>query len=137
MKNRVKAALLLMAILTVIYVSAVVWAQTNYNDVVYAAVEYESEAPPTDWYEPEQLGIVKIIEREGGWLHTVVDREKEPFPLQSENPIFLYKEKFYQISSLWATPGLADPQWQVPVGGALGAAWIFTGVFYIRRRKES
>jgi hypothetical protein len=145
-KRMVKAALILMAILTVIYVSAVVYANTNaypypHRYVLYAAFAYESETPPTDWYTPEQLGIYDVIEYgENGsyWLHIAVDREKEPFPLQSENPIFLYKDKFYQVSSLWTTPGLPEhlKQWQIPIGGALGAGWVFTGILFLKWRKR-
>lgn len=134
MKKIVKVTFALMAMLTAIFVSVVMYTHAGYNDVMYAAIEYESAIPPTDWYTPEQLGIVNIIEREGGWLHTVVDQEKEPFPLQRETPIFLYKEEFYQVSSLWATPSLPELTigWQVPIGGAIVAAWIFTGVISIK-----
>lgn len=134
-----------MVILTVIYVSAVVYANTNANAyphryVLYGAFEYESETPPTDWYTPEQLGIYAVTElgENGSSLHIAVDREKEPFPLQSENPIFLYKDKFYQVSPLWVTPGLPESvkQWQIPLGVALGACWAFTGVLFLKWRKK-
>lgn len=145
MKKIVKVALLSMAVLTVTYVSAVVYANTNANAyshryVLYGAFEYESETPPTDWYTPEQLGIYDVIElgENGSWLHIAVDREKEPFPLQSENPIFLYKDKFYQVLPLWVTPGLPKSimQWQIQIGGALGVCWIFTGVLFLKWRKK-
>lgn len=134
MKKIVKVAFALMVILTAIFVSVVMYTHAGYNDVMYAATEYESANPPTDWYTPEQLGIVNIIEREDGWLHTVVDQEKEPFPLQREKPVFLYKEEFYQVNSLWATPSLPGHTigWQVQIGGALLAAWIFTGMLSIK-----
>ena len=61
-----KIVLLLMAISTVVYIGAVVYADSSvysaYNDIVYAAFEYESETPPTNWYTPEQLGIFNIME---------------------------------------------------------------------------
>ena len=143
MKKIVKVTLLLVAILTVIYVSAVVYAYANSNlihDVVYTAYEYESETPPTDWYTPEQLGIYEVIElgENADCLQIVVHQEKEPFPLQSENPIFLYKDKFYQISSHWVTPGLPEhvKQWQTPIGGALGVCWVFTGALFLKERKK-
>ena len=143
MKKVFTVTLILMAILTVIYVSAVVYANTNANAyphryVLYGAFEYESETPPTDWYTPEQLGIYDVIEygENGSWLHIAVDREKEPFPLQSENPIFLYQDKFYHVSPLWVTPGLPEgvKQWQILIGGALGAGWVFTGALFFKRR---
>ena len=144
MKKVFTVTLILMAILTVIYVSAVVCANTNANAyphryVLYGAFEYESETPPTDWYTPEQLGIYDVIEYgENGWLHIAVDREKEPFPLQSENPIFLYKDKFYQVSPLWVTPGLPEgvKQWQILIGGVLGAGWVFAGALFFKRRTQ-
>jgi len=145
MKRVVKAALILMAILTVIYVSAVVYANVNshpypHRYVLYAAFEYEGDTPPTEWYTPEQLGIYDAIEYEenGSWLHIAVDREKEPFPLQEKQPVFLYKDKFYQVSPLWVTPGLPESikQWQFPIGGVLGAGWVFTGILFKWRKKE-
>ena len=143
MKKVFTVTLILMAILTVIYVSVVVYANANANAyphryVLYGAFEYESETPPTDWYTPEQLGIYDVIEygENDSWLHIAVDREKEPFPLQSENPIFLYQDKFYQVSPLWVTPGLPEgvKQWQILIGGALGAGWVFTGALFFKRR---
>jgi len=120
MKRVVKAALILMTILTVIYVSAVVYANANANAnsspyphryVLYAAFEYEGDAPPAERYTPEQLGIYHVIEYgENGsyWLHIAVDREKEPFPLQEKQPVFLYEDKLYQVSPRWITPGLPE-----------------------------
>jgi len=141
MKKVVKVALLLMTILTAIYAIVVVYANTNPRSLkpLYAAFEYESETPPASWYTLEQLGIVNVIENEeNGWLHIEVDREKEPFPLQSELPIFLYQDKFYQVSPLWVTPGLPKSvrQLQIPIGGALGAGWIFTGIRFVNGRKK-
>jgi len=141
MKKVVKVVLTLMVVLTAIYVSVVVYANvnSNYDDVVYAAFEYESETPPTNWYTPEQLGIVKIIEygENGSWLHIVVDPKQEPFPLQEEQLIFLYNSTFYQVSSLWVTPGLPESvkQWQIPIGGVLGVGWVLTGALSLKGRK--
>lgn len=144
MKKAVEAVLISMAVLTAIYASAVVYANvtsnySNYDEVLYAANRYESETPPAHWYTTEQLGIVGVTEYVGySWIHISVDPEKEPFPLQRELPIFIYKDKFYQVSPLWATPSLIESviQWQVPVGGALGAGWVvLTGVVAIKWRK--
>ena len=146
MKRIVKASLLLIAILTVIYAGLVMYANANssygwgHRDVVYGAVKYESETPPTDWYTPEQLGIVKMVyyEENCTWFHAVVDREKEPFPLQEEQPIFKYKDKFYQISPLWTTPGLSESAKAQLIGGGVlvGSGWAFTGVLFLKGRKE-
>lgn len=146
MKKVFTVTLILMAILTVIYVSAVVYANTNadaypHRYVLYGAFEYGSETPATDWYTPEQLGIYDILEQgeNDSWLHIAVDREKEPFPLQSENPIFLYNDKLYYVSPLWVTPGLPESvkQWQIPIGGALGAGWVFIGILFLKWRKRA
>jgi hypothetical protein len=144
MKRVVKAVLVLMAILTVTYVGVVVYANTTANShryVLYTAFEYEGDTPPTEWYTLEQLGIYGVIEYGGNdsyWLHIAVDREKEPFPLQEKQPIFLYKEKYYQVSPLWITPGLPESakQWQISIGGVLGAGWVFTGILFLKWRKK-
>jgi len=134
-----------MMIFTAIYVFAVVYANTNsypYPPYVgYAAVKYEGDTPPTEWYTSEQLGIVHVIEyaENSSWLHIVVDREKEPFPLQENQPVFLHKDKFYQVSPLWMDLGLPESvkQWQIPIGAALGAGWIFTGTLFLKWRKKN
>lgn len=154
MENVVKATLILMGILTVIYAGAVAYVNANSSlddniegdlsrAVLYAAFEYESETPPSVWYTPEQLGITGVI-RYGencSWLHIGVDREKEPFPLQREQPIFLYKDKFYKVSHLWVTPAGCDPNVELIVkwlfGLGLGLGWVFTGILLLNgRRKE-
>ncbi|MCL6578698.1 MAG: hypothetical protein K6T73_04845 [Candidatus Bathyarchaeota archaeon] len=139
-----KAALILMAVLTVTYVSVVVYANTSANShryVVYAAFKYEGDTPPTEWYTPEQLGICGVTEHGGNgfyWLHIAVDPEKEPFLLQEKQPIFLYKDKYYQVSPHWVTPGLPESvkQWQISIGGVLGAGWVLTGVLFLKWRKN-
>jgi len=141
MKKAAKVILVLMTILTVIYASVVVYVSANSSghNPLYAAFEYESEAPPNDWYTPEQLGIVQIIEYgENGsyWLHVAI--EDEPFPFQAEQPVFQYKSKFYQISQLWVTPGLPEQirKWQIPTMGVLGTGWLFAGVLLFKKRER-
>jgi len=102
------------------------------NGAVYAAYEYESETLPSEWYMPEELGIYEIIEYgENRFLQIAVIREEEPFPLQEEQPIFKYKDKFYQVSLLWVTLGLPEPWWTwgngsilMGTGMILILAWI-------------
>ena len=164
MRKIVKTSLLLMAILTVVYACVVVYAYANANSsnanssngltdhpygwthryVAYGAFEYESETPPTEWYTPEQLGIVEILDYEENctWFQVVVDREKEPFPLlelqEEELPIFKYKDKFYRISHLWVTPGLSESAKGHLIGGGVlvGAGWVFAGVLFLKGRKK-
>jgi len=123
-----------MATLTVVYAGLVVYANANsslsgHREVAHTAVKYESETPPAEWYTPEQLGIVELVyyEENCTWLHAVVDREKEPFPLQEEQSIFKYKDKFYQISPLWTTPGLSESAKGQLIGGGVlvGSGWVF------------
>jgi hypothetical protein len=98
MKVAVKAILVLMMILTGIHIGAIVYANSticpdDYDfsvtspGVVYGASLYTSVTPPSIWYTRDQLGIVGVREHgpdEYLQLQIVVDREKEPFPLQRE-----------------------------------------------------
>jgi hypothetical protein len=142
-----------MVILTTIYISAVVYAKVDVNSydyanshryVVYAAYERESDTPPTEWYTPEELGIVEIwdIGKEGGAVQIVVDREKEPFPFgpygtDEQLTIFLYKDEFYIVSHHWVTFATQDSvPWEIPIGTALGVGWVFTGVLFLKWKKK-
>jgi hypothetical protein len=128
--------LLVMSILTAAYLALVVYANTDLanNDKlypVYAAFEYKSQ--PSTWNTTEELGIIEVIEygnETSYWLHVVVDPDKEPFPLQEVQPIFKYKDKFFQVSALWATPSLPDSikQYQTPIGVAIGLGWVAIGI---------
>jgi len=149
-----KAVLVLMAILTTIYVSAVVYANVNANDdyymtkghvyVVYAAYKHEQDTPLTEWYTPEELGIVEVWELGNRAVQIVVDRRKEPFPFgplgtDDQLTVFLYKDEFYTVSHRWVTfanGGGSLPPWQIPIGGALGAGWVFTGALFVKWRKK-
>lgn len=145
MKKLVKAVLILMAILTAIYVNITVYANASaysHRYVVYAAYKYEQDTPPTEWYTPEELGIVEIYEVNDRAVQIAVDREKEPFPFgpygtDDQLTIFLYKDEFYVVSHRWVT--FADEyvkQWQIPIGGALGVGWVSTGVLFLKWRKK-
>src|SRR4030043_1523211 len=148
MRKVLKAALILMTVFSVLYASAIVFAYAvaNGNDldsnryVVYAADRYQGDVPLTKWYTPEQLGIDHVIDykESNSWLQIAVDRRREPFPLQKETPVFLYKDRFYHVSPLWATPGAPEGSgWQIPIGAILGAGWISGGgVFFKWRGKE-
>jgi hypothetical protein len=147
MKKATKAVLFMM-VLTLAYVSAVIYVYADsyadsgyysYRYVLYGADKYEGDIPPTEWYTMEQLGICDVTEYgNGSWLHIAVDLEKEPFPLQEETPIFLYKDTWYQVSPLWGTPGLSESttQWQIPIGGVLGVGWVLTGALFLKLRKN-
>ncbi|MGD8507239.1 MAG: hypothetical protein PVF15_11340 [Candidatus Bathyarchaeota archaeon] len=140
MKTIAKTALFSMLILTVIYVVTVVYANSSAHEheVSYTAFEYRLQQPPTEWYMPERLGIVEIIEyEETDTLHVVVDRRIEPFPLQAEQPVFRYKEKFYVISERWVTLSifLTVKQYEMLAAGVLGLGWTFVGAFFIKERK--
>jgi len=68
-------------------------------------------------------------------LHHKIKPKEEKW--KCENPIFLYQDKFYEVSSLWVTPGLSEgKQWQIPIGAALGACWTFTGVLFLKWRNK-
>jgi len=136
-----KVVLTLMLALTTIYIIAVVYANANssyssYRYVVYAAYKYEGDTPPTEWYTPGELGITEVYEVNIRAVQIVVDRQKEPFPLQLECPIFLYKDEFYIVSSRWVTFWPRSAKWEIPTGVALGATWILTGAWFLKRRKR-
>jgi len=145
----VKACLILMAILTAVYVGIIVHAKASFHDyansyryVVYATYKYEQDTPPTEWYTPEELGIVEVHKVDSRAVQTIVDREKEPFPFgpygtDDQRTIFLYKDEFYVVSHRWVT--FADgyvTQWQVPIGMALGGGWVFSGILFLKSRKK-
>jgi hypothetical protein len=147
MKKMMKAVLVLMAILTTIYVSAVVYANVNANDDYYIHPYLTSEyvdTPPTEWYTPEELGIVEVWELGNRAVQIVVDRRKEPFPFgplgtDDQLTVFLYKDEFYTVSNRWVTFAIGGgslPPWQIPIGGALGVGWVFTGVLFVKGRKK-
>lgn len=138
MKKTMKLVLVSMFLLTAIYFGAVVYAIANpgeYKDVVLSARELDTQ-PPT-WYTPEQLGITEIIEQQG-WVQVIVPKEKAK-QLQEQQPVFKYKDKFYRITGLWATPGLPESVKQgiVPAGVGIGAGWILVGAYIHKNRKET
>jgi len=160
MKRIVKVSILLMATLTVIYFSMVVYANTNSSDGVDSSsdgeepIEYgiwksyfaeKLETEPQEWNTTEELGIIFSDKIEYAETETyairIIDEEKalpwmngttpEPYAVQ-------YEDKFYNIVFLWTTPGLPEHvrQWQIPIGVALGAGWTFTGVLFLKGRKK-
>ena len=66
-----------------------------------------------------------------------MDPQKEPFSLQKEHPVFLYKEHFFQVSPLWITPGINDDSnyWQAPIGVTLLIGWLTMGLICAQSRK--
>ena len=142
MKKMVKIVLML-AILTAVYISSVVYAnassKNNTFSTLYSAILYKSE--PSKWYYPEQLGIVEIIDygaENATWVHVVVPPKLDPGDLDVERPVFIYKGRFYQIAEGSINPGLHETveRWQILIGGGLGAGWIFVGALILRKRKN-
>ena len=159
MKKLVKASLLLMAVLTVIYASAVTYkigyADGESHARKYSPVKHPTEydiwrhyfaekleTEPQEWYTPEELGIILIInshfehydifiareheEKAFAWMR---DHEFTPYAVK-------YEDEFYQILGLWVTPGISGPKWEIPTGIALGAGWVFSGVHFLKGRGE-
>lgn len=133
-------AAIVMTIATGIYVRAEAYAYSNSSrgDVLYASNLYESENPPPHWYEPEELGIIEVIEYENTTsVHINVDKEREPFPLQEVQPIFQYKDKFYKVSPLWMGYPVPPNLPQQPAGAVFcGIGWCVTVVLGLKWRKE-
>jgi hypothetical protein len=154
MKGAAKAILVVMMNLTGIYISIVVCTNSSIfsldisstsHDVVYNAGLYTSLTPPSIWYTRDQLGIVGVMEYgpdDSLQLQIVVNLEKEPFPLQREQPIFLYKDRFFRVTPFRVTPNLESTKewhtrrWQILMGVALGVGWISVGVLLIKWRKK-
>jgi hypothetical protein len=152
MKKTVLAFLFSMTVLTVGYAGFLVYlsassvsAHQQTSDsgylVVYSAEEYVSEEPPTTMYTREELGIVEVIDygvESPTWVHVVVDREKEPFPLQKNSPIFSYKDRLYQVAPLWVSPGLPEQPmiWKIQpiVIASLGIGWALAFVLLVREK---
>ncbi len=159
LKRIVKASILLMAILTVIYAGLDVYANANSS---YGSsgdgkepIEYgiwksylaeKLETEPQEWNTTEELGIIFGDKMEYAktetYLLLIVDEEKalpwmngttpEPYAVKHE-------DKFYHIVFLWTTPGLPEHvrQWQIPTGAALGVCWVFSGVLFSRARART
>lgn len=137
-----------MSVLTIAYAVYVVYSMTNNTsgwhyfeyyepedyDHVYYAVPYEGE--PSKWYSPEELAIGGYWDNDGSdngfWI--IVDRDKEPFDLQTATPVFKLNGRFYQVSGLWVTPSLPKSPNVTLVGGAvcIGMGWLATGIVYYR-----
>jgi len=143
MKKVVKG-ILLMSILTMIYIGAVVYADSNSasrysaDGWVLAADEYEGQ--PSSWYTPEELGMT--VYREGnGWVQVVVPYNVNCTELREQRPIFKYKDRFYQISESDITPAVYEEttRWQilaVVVGACIATGWIYVGYLGLRKRRK-
>jgi len=163
MKKVLTVTLILMAILTVIYVGAVVYANMNANssNVVDSGggkhpTEYgiwrhyfaKLETEPQQWNTTEELGIILVQSKvsEECYHIYIVDPEKAlPWmkDIIPEPDAIKYEDNFYNIVFLWVTPGLPERgilEWvkllQIPLGVALGACWVFTGVLFLKWRKK-
>ena len=160
MKRIVKASILLIAILTVIYAGLVAYANANPSYGAgssgdgkepfeygirksYLAEKLETE--PQEWNTTEELGIIfgdkmEYAETET-YLLLIIDEEKALPWMNGTTPepyAVKYEDKFYHIVFLWTTPGLPEHvrQWQIPTGIALGAGWVFSGVHFLKGRGE-
>ena len=150
MKKKVEILLALMAMLTVIYAGAVVYANVSdapKSDGIYivpGAFLYKGD--PSEWYTPEQLGIVKVEDYGAGenatWLHVFIPRDVYYNDSKGEwvwGKIFKWERngKFYKIE-FWITPGLPEDiikRSQIPIGGAIGAGWIISGIWIYKKRE--
>src|SRR4030042_1399968 len=157
MKRMVKAVIILMAILTATYVGVVAYANTNLSHSADSNVyrhpteygiwrHYDAEKlqrEPQEWFTPEELGIILVKNKflEDGYDIFIVDEEKALPWMNGSAPMpyaVKYQNAFYQISWLWVEPGLRESamQWQIPIGGVMGAGWIFTGILFLKWRKK-
>lgn len=144
-----KAALILLLIFTITYIVAVVYANNNIvgdgtgktygSGKIYSATLYLGE--PDEWYNPEELGIIQIMEEENTTsLAVSIPTDLDSGDLGIKHPIFKYNDGFYQIGyaeACWDA-GLPESvkQWQFPIGATLGIGWLSIGMLFLRRRKN-
>jgi len=160
MKMVIKAALVLMTILTVIYLAAVVYAAINvdhsrgsnnsgkhpidYGIWIYYFVE-KLDWEPHEWNTTEELGIIfgRRVETSGPETYEIliVDEEKALPWMNGSAPMpnaVNHEENFYHISGLCLIPGPFESfyEWRIPIGAMLGTCWILTGVLLYRWREK-
>lgn len=93
---------------------------------IYAAYKFENDTTGLEIYEPEELGIYKIYHYgvdDPTFINVVT--VNDPFRAPGENPVFRYREAFYQIWG-YGHPGTIDidlDPWQVAVGWIL-LIWV-------------
>lgn len=160
MRKVAKVALTLMVISTTIYLIFVMYANANSSysvdsngngkdPIAYGVWKTyfaeKLETAPQEWYELGELGItfgekMQYAEKET-YKILIVDQEKAlPWMngTTSEPYAVKYGGSFYRIMFLWVTPGLPEniKQWQLPIGVALGAGWICTGVVFFKESEK-
>jgi len=141
MKRMLTISLVSMLILTTIYIGAVYSAvnvqKFYWSGKYYLAILHKGE--PSGWFYPEDLGIIQIIEKNTTSLAVSIPTELDTGGLETEKPIFKYKDKFYQIQYAelhWdAFPEYAKG-FLIPVG-ALGTGWLLTGILFFRGRRKT
>jgi hypothetical protein len=159
MKKVLTVILILMVILTVIYVSAVVYSNMNANSSnvgdsgggkrpteygILRAYFAKLETEPQEWNTTEELGIMfgKRMRAEKEAYEILIVNPEKALPWMKdiipEPDAIKYEDNFYNIVFLWVTPGIPEGvnQWQIPLGVALGACWVFTGVLFLKWRKK-
>ncbi|MBS7632070.1 hypothetical protein KEJ15_00375 [Candidatus Bathyarchaeota archaeon] len=149
--EKTKIFLLAMVILTAVYLGAILYANAtdspkiDGDHVVPGAFLYKEM--PSEWYTPEQLGIVKIEDYGAGenatWLHVFIPREVYYNDSKGEwiwGKVFRWEfnGKFYKIE-FWVTQGLPEDvikRSQVPVGGVIATGWIAGGIWVYKKREN-
>lgn len=105
----------------------------------YVAEKLQGE--PSDWNTTEELGIIlvesKVIE---GRYHIFIGDEEKALPwMKGTKPLpnaVKYEDELYQITWLYVTPGVPEPNWLIPIGVILGAGWILTGILFLKLGKK-
>jgi len=144
MKKIVKIALvLMMSIWTAISTGLLLVYATSSNGnfyfsgKYYFATLYEGD-PGNGWYDPKDLGIIQIIEKNATSLAVSIPTSLNPGDLEVKRPIFKYKDRFYQIQH-------AELHWDAFPESAKGVlipmflsvpGWLLTGLLLLRGRKK-
>jgi hypothetical protein len=133
MQARMKIVFALLAVLTAIFTSTVVYVHaTEPRDYGYCADRLTDQTPPPIYYKPEELGIHWIKDHNG-----TLEIASWYADLKSKTP-FIWNETFYEISPLrmlWTLPALTNTE---AIGsGALATGWTAAlGVVIYERKKQ-
>lgn len=117
--------------------------------ILQAYIGEKLEIEPPEWNTTDELGItfgerLQAAEKESYEI-LIVDPERalpwmngtvsEPYAVK-------YNGDFYRIMSLWVDVKQLKPsedvrQWQFPLGTTLAVGWVFTGVLFLKRRRNN
>ncbi|MBS7632420.1 hypothetical protein KEJ15_02195 [Candidatus Bathyarchaeota archaeon] len=134
-----KVLLLVMLASTVIYVGVSSYMTSTRGSTGPVCIASRYVGTTSTYYTPERLGIMEI-EEYGNGSTLFVTFESRILSLPANNPVFKYKDAFYQINipSAIFLPGRSKPIPIQPIliGGLLVAmGWLITLVVFLKKQK--